>query len=51
VDLDAIWDGECGWSKDGCICVLDRGGDRQTGRDSFGVNLGCPIVTNGDFVA
>jgi len=30
--------------------VLDNG-DRQRGRDSFGVNLGCPIVTNGDSVA
>ena len=29
--------------------VLDGGGDHQR-RDSFGVNLGRPIVTNGDFV-
>jgi len=31
--------------------VIDGGGDRRSGRDSFGVNLGCPIVTNGAFVA
>jgi len=31
--------------------VLDGGGDRQRGRGSFGVNLGHPIVTNGDFIA
>jgi len=30
--------------------VLDFGGDRQKGRGSLGVNLRCPIVTNGDFV-
>jgi len=29
--------------------VLDGGGDRRRGRGSFGVNLGRPIVTNGDF--
>jgi len=29
--------------------VLDFGGDRRTGRDSIGVNLGRPIVTNGAF--
>jgi len=31
--------------------VLDEGGDRQRGRDSFWGNVGHPIVTNGDFVA
>ena len=31
--------------------VLDGGGDRPRRRGSFGVNLGRPIVTNGDFVA
>jgi len=31
--------------------VLDRGGDRRMGRGSFGVNVGRPIKTNGDFVA
>jgi len=31
--------------------VLDGGGDRSRGRGSFGVNLGHPIVTSGDFVA
>jgi len=30
--------------------ILDRGGDHQRGSGSFGVNLGHPIVTNGDFV-
>jgi len=28
--------------------VSDGGGDRRRGRGSFGVNLGRPIVTNGD---
>jgi len=27
--------------------VLDFGGDRRRGMDSFGVNLGRPVVTNG----
>jgi len=31
--------------------VLDFGGDLRRGRDSFGMNLRRPIVTNGDFVA
>ena len=31
--------------------VLDGGGDSRKGRGSFGVNLGHPIATNGDFVA
>jgi len=31
--------------------VLDRRGYSQRGRSSFGVNVGRPIVTNGDFVA
>jgi len=31
--------------------MLDGGGDRQRGKGSFGVNLGRPIVTNGEFVA
>ena len=26
-------------------------GDRSTGRATFGANLGCAIVTNGDFTA
>jgi len=29
--------------------VLDEGGDRRRERDSFGVNLGRPIVTNRAF--
>ena len=31
--------------------VLDMGGDRRRRRGSFEVNLGSPIVTNGEFVA
>jgi len=31
--------------------VLDRRGDRRKGRAGFRVNVGHPIVTNGDFVA
>jgi len=31
--------------------ALDGCGDRQMGRGIFGVNLGHPILTNGDFVA
>jgi len=30
--------------------VLDGGGERRRGRDSFGVNLVCPIVINGDLL-
>ena len=30
--------------------VLDGGRDLQSGRGSFGVNWGCPIVINEDFV-
>jgi len=32
------------------MVVLDGGGGRQRGSSSFGVNLGHPIVTIGDFV-
>jgi len=28
--------------------VLDGGGDRRRGRDSFGMNLGRPLVISGD---
>ena len=45
MDLDAVWGGILGWSRNGCIRC---GGDRQRGRDSFGVNMGRPIVTSGD---
>jgi len=31
--------------------VLDGDGGRRRERSSFGVNVGHPIVTNGDFVA
>jgi len=47
VDSDAVWDGEWGRSRDGCI---RWGGYRRMGRSSFGVNLGRPIVISGDFV-
>jgi len=48
LDLDAVWDGE--WVGRG-MGVLDGGRDRRMGSGSFGVNVGHPIVTNGDFVA
>ena len=31
--------------------ILDRGSYRRRGRGTFGVNLGHPIVTNGDYIA
>jgi len=45
---DTIWDGEWGRSRDGCI---RWGGDVEGEGAVFGVNLGHPIVTNGDSVA
>jgi len=45
VDPGAVWGGE--WGGRG-IGVLDGGGDRRRGRAELGVNLGRPIVTNGD---
>ena len=33
------------------MSVLDGDGDRRRGRAVLGVNLGHPIVSNGDFVA
>jgi len=45
MDPDTVWDGEWGRSRDG---VLD-GWLSSKGKGSFGVNLGRPIVTNGDF--
>jgi len=33
------------------MVVFNGGGDRQRGRGSLGVNVGHPIVTNGDLVA
>jgi len=47
MDTDAVWDGECGRSRDGCI---RWGGYRQREGAVLGVNFGRPIVTNGDFV-
>jgi len=48
VDPDAVGDGEWGRSKNGCIRWR---GDRRRGGAVMGMNLGRPIVTNGDFVA
>ena len=33
------------------MVVLDEGGDRRREEAILGVNVGHPIVTNGDFVA
>ena len=46
MDPGAVWDGKWGRSRDGCI---RWDGDRRRGSCSFGVNLGRPIITNGDF--
>jgi len=35
----------------GGMGVLDGGWDRRRAKADFGINVGCPIVTNGDFVA
>jgi len=48
LDLDAIWGGEWGRSRDWCI---RWGEDRRRGRGSFVGKCGHPIVTSGDFVA
>jgi len=48
MDPDAIWGGEWGQPRNGCI---RWGGYCWRGRAVLGVNLGRPIVTNGDFVA
>jgi len=42
--MDAIWSGEWGWLRG----VLDGGHDRQRGMGNSGVNVGHPVVTNGD---
>ena len=48
MDPDAVWDGKWGRSRDGCI----RWGWWSSKRKgSLGVNVGHPVVTNGDFVA
>ena len=46
MDPGAVWDGEWGRSMMG---VLVGGGYRRRG--SLGVNLGRPIVTNGDILS
>ena len=48
MDPDAVWDGEWGRSRDGCI---RWGWLSSKGRGSFGGEFGPSIVTNGDFVA
>ena len=47
LDPDAAWDGEWGRSRDGCIRL---GWWSSKGRGSFGINLGRPIVTNGNLL-
>jgi len=46
MDPDAIWYGEWDQSRDGFI---RWGGDCRKEGAVLGVNLGCPIVTDGDF--
>ena len=47
MDPDAVWDGEWGRLRDGCIrCEYS---DRRRRGGSFGVNLGHPVITSGDF--
>ena len=48
MDPDAVWGGEWDRLRNGCI---RWGSDRQREGAVLGVNLGCLIVTNGDFVA
>jgi len=48
LDPDAVWGDEWGRAWYG---VLNFGGDRRRWRAVLGVNLGRPIVTNGEFVA
>ena len=47
LDPDTIWDGDC----DRGMGVLDGGGYHRREMSGFGVDLGRPTVTNGDFVA
>jgi len=46
VDLDAVWSGEWGRSRDGCI---RRGWFSSKGQGRFVINLERPIITNGNF--
>jgi len=48
MDLDAVWVGEWGRSRDG---VLDGMVIIEGEWSVLGVNLGRPIVTSGDFAA
>ena len=45
LDPDAVWAGEWGRSRMG---VLNEGGDCRREGPVLEMNLGCPIVTNGD---
>ena len=48
---DAVWHGRSDGSVDGAGSGPIVGfGDRSTGRDNFGANMGNPIVINGDFL-
>ena len=47
--MDEVWDGT--GRSDGSRDEADSGvWDRSTGRVIFGANVGCPIVTNREFV-
>ena len=48
LDLDAVWGGGSDGSKDEASSGV---GDCPTARAIMGVDVGSPIVTNGDFVA
>jgi len=45
--MDAVWDGRSDGFRDEAVVGF---GDRSTGGDNFGANVGGPIVTNGEFV-
>jgi len=48
LDLDVVWGGEWGQSKDGCI----RWGVEIVREEAiWGINVGYPIVTSGEFAA
>jgi len=48
LDPDAVWGGERGPSRDGCISLLDWGGDRRRGRGSFGGEFGASYCNEWD---
>jgi len=47
MEPNAVWGGEWGWSRDGCI----RWGGYRQREGQFKVKLRRPIVTNRDVVA